>query len=295
MAYSSTGNTDIPHGYAEEDDDAIKRLSQHLSDLNTNFCDHLSQQLQEVFAATVADFPRLEQPEALLKRLEESYMRNVDIMEVYAGRNIFTLENLPPNRRARIAQLFEEMNQKNTETIALQLKEPGDNTIDKDSEVDAKIDWKKLNSATILPTPEQVGEKRRAVQILETKLNEARQRKALLERRVQELEVAQQMTIWPKESTANQIQESVSALMMGVHGVEDCREQGEAVLQQVKKRHLESEDDDDTNRLSWDPLSPQVQNVRELYERERKRINATTKDLQLVHQMLVKNKSTNGK
>eukprot|EP00977_Amphora_coffeiformis_P003858 scaffold768_cov166-Amphora_coffeaeformis.AAC.16 len=296
MASSTTSNTDTHHAYPEEDDITVKKLSQHLSDVNTNFCDHLSQQLKEVFASTVTDFPRLEQPEVLLKRLEKSYMRNVDIVEVYAARNIFTLDNLPPNRRVRIAQLFEEMNQNTTKTIALQLKEPEHNLTDNEAEENAMIDWEKLKSATAPTTSDQVEEKRRAVQALETKLAEARQRKALLERRVQELEVARQMTTWPTEVTANQVHESVSALMMGVHGVEDCQEQGEAALQQVKKRNLETEDDDDdTDGLTWNPLSPHVQNVQELYEKERKRINATTKDLQQMHEMLVKNKETNGK
>ena len=299
MASSSTSNTDTTCSHPDEEDAVVEQLSQHLSDLNTKCCDHLSQQLKEVFAATVPDFPRLEQPEALLQRLENSYMRNVDIVEVYAARNIFTLDNLPPNRRARIAQLFfEEMSKTNDDSeIALELKEePEHNQTNNESRANTMIDMDKLTSAPP-PTQEEVERKRRAVQALEKKLSAARQRKAFLERRVQELQVAQQMTAWPKDLiAANQVQESVSALMMGVHGVEDCQEQGEDALQQVKKRSLESEDDDDTDRLAWDPLSPQPQNVEELYQKERKRINATTEDLQHVHQMLVKNKKkTSGK
>lgn len=287
---SETSTTSHP----EEEDPAVEKLSRHLSDLNTKFCDHLSQQLQEVFVATVPDFPRLERPEILLKRLENSYMRHVDVMEVYAGRNIFTLDNIPPNRRARIAQLFAETPD-DEDAIVLQLRDPP--AQDHDSSASLAIDLQKLASAPA-PTREQVREKRRSVAALATKLDAMRRRKAVLERRVGELEVAQQMTTtdW-NDKTAAQVQESVSALLMGVHGVEDCQEQGEAALQTVKKRNLEDDDDeDDDDRLTWNPLSPQPQNVQELYEKERKRIHATTQDLQHVHQMLVNNKTnTSGK
>jgi hypothetical protein len=42
----------------------------------------------------------------LLQRLQKKYIRNVDILELYAQRNLFTIAMFPPRRRQRIVQAF---------------------------------------------------------------------------------------------------------------------------------------------------------------------------------------------
>ena len=275
-----------------EEDPAVKELSQQLTDLNTKFCDHFSQQCQEVFAATAPDFPRLEKPDALLQRLKNSYLRHVDVVEVYAARNIFTLDNLPSNRRAKIAALYRQTAQAADVTLELPEHAQADNAQAAVLLHSNIVDMETI-TANPPPTMEQVQAQRTAVQELQQKIAAARQEQALLQRRVRELEIAQQMASWSAHDDSSKVQESVSALMVGVHGVADCQEQGEAAVQQAKKRRLEAADGD-ADRLALESLSPVPQNVQELYEQERLRVQTTVKDLQHVHRLLVGKEASDG-
>lgn len=266
---------------SDNDETVVEELSKHFSKLNSKFCDHMSQQLQQIFAERATDFPRLEQPQALLERLTKSYVRHIDVAEVYAGRNIFTLDNLPPNRQARIARLFHTT--PDMTDIALELKPAPDET-NNASDEHVNVDLEKL-TADPPPTKEQVQVKRQSVQDLQEKIIAARQQKAVLQRRVRELEIAQQMSAWPEDSTADKVQDSVSTLMIGVHGMEECQDEGEAAVQEAKKRRRRESMDD--AGLDWGPFAPQPKNVQQVYEQERKRVQATVKDLQYVHGLLV--------
>ena len=300
-----TMNTSSNNNNAD-DELVLNQVSQQLSDINAQYCDHLTEELQHVFAAIVPDFPRLEQPQALLERLERSYMRHVDVIEVYAARNIFTLDNLPSNRQVVIAKLWLEYQQQekknNMNSIALELRQDEqsnsmseNNTMDYSAAVD--FDVSALKSTPPI-SKQQVDAKRAAVLALQEKIAAARTRQALLQRRLTELDVATQASSsWPINAD-QAVHESVSALMMGVHGMEDCHEQGVAAVELAKKRRMNNDsnknsnydEEDDDDKLTWE-LHSSNQTVEELYAQERKRVHATTEDLQHLHRMLVGNRA----
>lgn len=286
------------------DNDAEQELSQYLTALNAKFCDSLSQELQQAFATAPAEFPHLQEDptkaQALLQRLHKSYMRHVDVVEVYAARNIFTLQNLPPNRRARIAEIFQSRtthskNGDSTSDILLELKEPvhNDDEMSSNDEAQAALLQKMQNEPP--PTAPQVQEKRHAIGLLQRDIAQARQKVAILQRYAQEMALAQRMSSWPDEATADQVLPQATALAMGADSLQECRENGHALRQQAQKRRLENaENEASSDGLAWQQhVSSSPKDVEEYYHKER--VKASAQDLKRVHQMLVgNNRNTNG-
>ena len=203
--------------------------------------------------------------------------------EVCGAASAMTLENLPPNRRARVARLFRASTSQQAAGIALELKESPKEFSPPTTDEDVAVNMQKL-TACPAPTKEQVDAKREACQALQKKILAARQRKAVLERRVRELEIAKDISNWPETSAAEKVQDSVSTLMLGVHGVEDCQEQGLALVQESKKRRRQS--NGSSTNLGWDRLVPQPKTVEEEYQQDRKRMPSTVKELQQLHALI---------
>ena len=98
----------------DDDDDCDESTTIFDKDFNaTSIADHLSSRLEQAFTSSVAQLPMLRQPNVLLQRLRHSYLRNVDIFEVYCSRNLFTLDKLSSSNskrlRQRVVQLFREI------------------------------------------------------------------------------------------------------------------------------------------------------------------------------------------
>jgi hypothetical protein len=270
----------------EADEKAVEELSQQLAALNTKVADLFSQHVTAVVRATVPDFPRLEAAAAstLATRLERSYLRHVDVAEVYAGRNLFSLRHVPPNRRPRLAQLFGQTQSADELTLDLTASKM-------DPELETDNNDEKLPDFTKHPPPTEadVQAKRAAVQALRTTLQEAQGKRAGLQRRVGELEIAQQLASWSShENTANgNVQSSVTALLVGVHGLAHVENEGQETLGLLRKRRLEPEEDDDALDYIFAAATKAPQNVQALYAQERKRVQTTTRDLQEAHGLLV--------
>jgi len=55
-----------------------------------------------------AEQPYLSRDQKMLQKLRKAYIRNVDIVEIYAGRNIFSVSNRTPHFRKRVVEAFEK-------------------------------------------------------------------------------------------------------------------------------------------------------------------------------------------
>jgi intracellular sulfur oxidation DsrE/DsrF family protein len=268
----------------EADEKAVEELSQKLAALNTKVADLFSQHVTAVVRATVPDFPRLETAAAstLATRLERSYLRHVDVAEIYAGRNLFSLRHVPPNRRPRLAQLFAQTG--SADELTLDLKAPP-TTLETENHVENLPDFTKDPP----PTQAEVQANRAAVQALRTALQEAQGKRAGLQRRVGELEIAQQLASWSAGDTTAQsnVQSSVTALLVGVHGLAHVQNEGQEALEQLRKRRRPEDDDEDALDYMFATTTTTIKSVQALYAQERKRVQTTTRDLKEVHGLLV--------
>jgi hypothetical protein len=68
--------------------------------------DFFGESIDAALMEFIADLPS--KGHNLLSTLRRIYFRNVDVMESYLVRNIFTIQSLPPTRRAKIVQAYLE-------------------------------------------------------------------------------------------------------------------------------------------------------------------------------------------
>jgi hypothetical protein len=71
-----------------------------------NVSDELTDSIDAALMEGVASLPRLPNDEALLELLRKVYFRNANVLEAYLGRNVFSIQSLPPSRRKRIVEAF---------------------------------------------------------------------------------------------------------------------------------------------------------------------------------------------
>ena len=296
---SAMTHTAAPPPTAETDKkDAVRELSEHLQSLTFKLGDKLWNQLQHVFTTVVVpNFPRLENPQTLVERLKKSYEFNVDKLEYYVGRKILTLNNLPPNRLARIAELFQtvvDTNDDGAPKLTLELHEPQFLKNLASQEEAAPDRWENMKSQQQHITREQVEEKYKAIETLRREIVRARQKKSVLERTAQELVLAKKMTENVQNLTGQEVHTMVSNLMKGFEELEMCRQQGEQALQQIKKRRAENAENETDNDLAGLQRSPQPKTVEEFYQKERKRLKGCAKldELEGLNGLLTKNKKS---
>lgn len=119
MTASSAAEEQVETPRSVEDQDRLLFAS-----MNSDIADALAERVRVAIVDGVENLPLLTdaaKADALVKRIEKSYMLNIDLIEAYGGRNIFSLRNYNPRRRQRIIQAFlgqdeapvQESNEKN--------------------------------------------------------------------------------------------------------------------------------------------------------------------------------------
>lgn len=77
--------------------------------MNSEIADALAERVRVAIADGVESLPLLTdaaKATAMAKRIEQIYMLNVDLIEAYGNRNIFTIRHYQPKRRQRILQAY---------------------------------------------------------------------------------------------------------------------------------------------------------------------------------------------
>jgi hypothetical protein len=104
---ATTASSSPKNGLANEDIDTAL-----FGSLNASMADTLTDRIDTALKAGVLTLPLMNddtnnsRSEKLLAALRNVYWRNVDVFEVYAGRNIFSVGMYPPKRRRAIEQLY---------------------------------------------------------------------------------------------------------------------------------------------------------------------------------------------
>ena len=210
--------------------------------------------------------------ELLLHKLQQKYLKNVDIVEVYAQRNIFTCSMYPPRRRQRILQAYlqsqqeEQGKEDQQESTTTEASGDGDEgkssttTKDKSATTEASTSGYKYPSREQIPTSEAVEEINKDMEELQEKLKAARIRRNELIISCKSIEVAEQAAKKSLESLSqcekdnegdaaavDQVHGKVTAALMGHQGLQQLGEEGKALMTKLDTLKRERDDEGDIN------------------------------------------------
>jgi hypothetical protein len=276
----SKNETTLEESTTEEDADTV-----FFGSLNGRIADAFADRIQASLSEGVKSLPLLSENtkgDALLEKLQKSYLKNVDIVEAYGERNLFTLQMYPPKRRQRITRAFLERDHES--------EKPKTSTTTTTTQLE--------NSSYQYPTEEQIPSQEQSqslqdeVQALRAQLQAARLRRNTLLIANKTKEVAQQAT--EQVSTSLPLQEletihtSVTAAVMGGQGLEQLQEQGKQALNKLedsKRERSTPEDDEEEEELLAPPSKKRV-SLEEHYREQRRMVDTNLDSLAAVRNLL---------
>jgi hypothetical protein len=282
---TNTTTASPKNGIANEDIDTAL-----FGSLNASMADTLTDNIDKALKAGVLTLPLMNddtnnsRSEKLLTALCSVYWRNVDVFEVYAGRNIFSVGMYPPKRRRAIEQLYnsDDSDSDNQETplsatknkksplqdiSASKMNETTSDTSNStnkpfaDSTTDAS---NSKSNSNLYPTPEQIPTAQQMVDMtaetesLREQLWQVQRRRNETVQAMNQLEVAEQLADMAsssmQESTGEdgkgieQVHDSVTAAVVGSEGLEQLQATGKELvekLEQEKRQRSDGDEDDD--------------------------------------------------
>ena len=205
--------------------------------------------------------------ELLLHKLQQKYLKNVDIVEVYAQRNIFTCSMYPPRRRQRILQAYLQRQQEEqgkggqNETTTIETTGDGEGksspaATEKSVTTDTSTSGYKCPSREQIPTSEAVEEINKEMEELQEKLKAARIRRNELIVACKSIEVAEQAAKKSLESLSqcekdnegdaaavDQVHGKVTAALMGHQGLHQLGEEGRKLMTKLDTLKRERDDE----------------------------------------------------
>lgn len=192
--------------------------------------DELTDSIDGALVEGVSSLPRLPHPDALLQVLRQVYSRNVNVLETYMGRNIFSIhQRLPLSRRKKVVEAFlsnqiPEMPLSNVTNIANRPEFP-------------------YPSAADIPSDETLSQTEQNLKDLRTKLVQLKRRRQQLSLHVNKLITAREaIPELPKEVVDTKVEEIISDLI-----------QGKGALDELMARGKELSKTMDTEKGQWDP------------------------------------------
>ena len=260
----------------------------------------------------------------LLQMLQRKYLKNVDVVEVYAQRHIFSCSMYPPRRRQKIFQAYLEQREQQKQGSSTK---PG--TDDDDDKTSPATSGKATStedeqptsafpSKDQIPTGQAMENLNNEMVQLQEQLKAARIRRNELIVSCKSIELAEQAVQKSLDSLAqcekdndvavNQVHGKVTAALMGHQALEQLGEEGKEMLTKLETRKRERDDDcDDENE---DPevfdfntyaggtgvgsiaKRHQKLTLEEEYNEERKQVETNTQSLKAVHKLLNPNASS---
>jgi hypothetical protein len=248
--------------------------------LNGRIADAFADRIQAALSEGVQSLPLLYEStkgDALLAKLQKSYLKNVDIVEAYGERNIFTLKMYPPKRRQRITRAFLDENHES--------KQP------KTSSTITTFE----NSSYQYPAEDQIPSQEQSqnlqdeLQALRAQLQAARlRRNALLvantSRKVSHQATDQLSASLPLQDL-DTIHTSVTAAVMGGQGMEQLQEQGKQALNKLENSKRERNNLVEDEELLVPPSKKRV-SLEEHYRGQRQMVDTNLDSLEAVRNLL---------
>jgi len=252
--------------------------------LNASIADKLSDSIDAALTVGVSSLP-LSDPqrqEKLQAILRHSYWRNVDVMEVYTQRNIFSIQNLTPHQRETVVKLFTSNDDASVFTVPNKTMEADDST-DKENAANTTL---KITPQDI-PTPEQIKALEQETIELRQKLKQLKRQRCQVLRHTKELEVAQQLAqLASTKLEHTDIHLDVTSTVMGVQGLEQLQSKAKELVEKLDEEKRGREDD--TQEIVLPNKKKANLTLEERYEQERENFSTSTQAMAKVQQMVVK-------
>lgn len=281
---TTTTSSSPRNGLANEDIDTAL-----FGSLNASMADTLTDRIDTALKTGVATLPLMNdtstRSEKLLSALRNVYWRNVDVFEVYSGRNIFSVGMYPPKRRRAIEQLYNNDNDNdndnshdNPETSPLATKksktplqdvsaskmnETANDTTNNNNKSKpfsgstANANNKVYPTTDQIPTAQQMADMTAETDGLREQLWQAQRRLSETVQAMNQLEVAEQLVDMAsstmQESTSNgdggggieQVHDSVTAAVVGSEGLEQLQATGKELVEKLEQEKRQRSDGDD--------------------------------------------------
>jgi len=227
---------------AEEDKALFGNLSGTLADTLSNL-------LKVALADGVTTLPLLggeeqsQQSEALFSQLRARYDRNVDLLELYCARNVFSIGMYPPKRRQAILHAYLEGKEGDggDRDGDVPISDAENAEDDGDTEENDAL-MAIQNSKTAIPTAAQVETIEEELRMLRAKLDEMHLRKKSASREVQQLRVAHQLAQEARGKAAvaggdasATTTKAVAAAVDGLETLEQLQAHGQDLLQDMEE------------------------------------------------------------
>lgn len=269
--------------------------------LNAQLVDEWADLLEQALRQGIASLPLMQQDaqkNLMDKILRPKYWRNIDIAELYAARNIFTLAMFPPKRRARIVQACLHHDVQNNDTPlqdVTTLKANQDDIKDDDNGATTTTSSITANAMIIsesIPTAQQLEELNQEGQALRQRLQQAKRRRAQAQQALQQATKAAKLAQQAEEITGEveaektQVVQAVTETMVGAQGLAEVKAVGEKLVKNMdeKKQNRGDEDEDDIVVLAARPPK-KLKTLQEQYQEDQKVVGAV-EQLQQVQRLL---------
>jgi hypothetical protein len=235
MSMSANESNDI---VATDKDDSLPPHDRILFGTKTiTISDELTDSIDAALVEGVSSLPRLPQPEVLLQTLRQVYSRNVNVLETYMSRNIFSIHHrLPPSRRKKVVEAF----------LTNQLPEvaPLSNVTNSEG---TKPEFPYPTAAEI-PSAEALFQKEQDLKELRAKLVQLKRRRQQLSLHAKKLVVANDaVPILPEETV------KTATTGNGVEGIVSSLIQGKEMLDELAVKGKELTGKMDAEKRQWGP------------------------------------------
>ena len=250
----------------------------------------------------------------MLQKLRKSYIRNVDIVEIYAGRNIFSVSARTPHFRQRVVEAWKASQQDQSEESTDSSSINNTDNTDHDAKpVDTPPPSEKAEAESVLcevsgkqdvPTPEMVTAMEEDMKSLRIKLEEARKLRAERSRYCEEMKQAASFSEVSREAISEvaveKLPQAVEAMVHAQETFATLKEKGTDLIQTMdtekKGRSMEDSENDPDKLEMTHPPEPihkkKKLTLEEHYREHRSALTETqTRDILAVKEMLQRKKA----
>lgn len=245
----------------------------------------------------VAQLPMLDdkQSSELLSSLESTYMRNVDVFEMFIKRNVFSLQMFAPKRRQAILRAWQG-NDDNDEAAVLETtKAKEDDSITTTTTYNSQFPA----SRNDIPSEQQIAELTSQLDSLRTRLAAVQQTKRNALHELQQLQAAEDLAdvtsekliqaTQPDDSSNAGLANVVSNTITKTQGLKDLQLQGQSLVQQMDddKRGRVDDDNMDSVVINKKQKAKQQLSLTERFQQDKSTMETTTASLKTLHGQLV--------
>lgn len=236
MSMSATEDSNSTLGATDKDDSLPPHDRILFGTKTITISDELTDSIDAALVEGVSSLPRLPHPEGLLQTLRQVYSRNVNVLETYMSRNIFSIHHrLPPSRRKKVVEAF------------LSNQTPQVAPLSNVTNNGTKPEFPYPKAADI-PSAQALAQKEDDLKALRAKLVQLKRRRQQLSLHAKKLVVANNAV-----PTLPEIAVQTAVTGGGVEGIVSSLIQGKELLEELTVKGKELTTKMDAEKRQWGP------------------------------------------